>query len=129
MDHLSEYMQGYTDGYEAGAQSEREHAEKRYLHDMDELQKMLVSIYSVPQQMIEGAIECMNYYHRNGIEVMDVIKMMNQFFGSAMSGVEHGYIFNVIKYLMRYKFKEDPVKDLNKAKVYIDYLIEEVGDE
>lgn len=31
---------------------------------------------------------------------------------------------NVIKYVTRYRFKEDPLKDLEKAKHYIELLIE-----
>lgn len=35
----------------------------------------------------------------------------------------------VIKYIWRYKDKENPIKDLKKAKQYIDMMIEELGDE
>ena len=35
---------------------------------------------------------------------------------------------NVVKYIMRYKEKNG-VEDLNKAKVYIDYMIKQIEDE
>ncbi len=31
---------------------------------------------------------------------------------------------NVIKYICRWKFKGTPIKDLKKARVYLDWLIE-----
>ena len=57
-----------------------------------------------------------SHYHVSGIEPFDVIEDMGD--------LESFCRGNAIKYLMRYKHKGTPVQDLEKAKVYIDKLIE-----
>jgi hypothetical protein len=42
-----------------------------------------------------------------------------------MMGIDEDFsVGSVIKYLYRYKYKGDPIGDLEKAKEYIDFLIE-----
>ena len=59
-----------------------------------------------------------DYYNRNGVEVYDILNLVYQFFGDDLNAKEGFYIGNIIKYLMRYKFKNDPVSDLRKIEVY-----------
>lgn len=58
------------------------------------------------------------HYNTGKIEVIEFIKSLGMH--------EDFCIANAIKYISRYKHKEDPVGDLKKAKWYIDYLINEL---
>lgn len=60
-----------------------------------------------------------SHYNQGGMEVWDVIKA----FTSGLSGAEAFYAGNVIKYVLRWNHKNG-IEDLEKAKVYIDKLIE-----
>lgn len=60
-----------------------------------------------------------SHYNQNGMEVWDVINA----FTKDLSGVEAFYAGNVIKYVLRWKHKNG-IEDLEKAKVYIDKIIE-----
>lgn len=60
-----------------------------------------------------------SHYNQNGMEVLDVIKA----FTSDLNGAEAFYAGNVIKYVLRWNHKNG-IEDLEKAKVYIDKLIE-----
>ena len=57
------------------------------------------------------------YYDRGGISVMDVIKAKTRYTG--FLGYLHG---NAIKYVLRLPFKGDPVRDIEKAVVYLNML-------
>ena len=63
------------------------------------------------------------HYNQNGIETIDLIK-------ESMSHNEfNGYLRgNILKYISRYthKHKEEPVKDLLKAKWYLEKLIKNI---
>lgn len=60
-----------------------------------------------------------NHYNQGGMEVWDVIKA----FTENLSGAEAFYAGNAIKYILRWD-KKNGTEDLEKAKVYIDKLIE-----
>lgn len=60
-----------------------------------------------------------NHYNQNGIEVWDVINA----FTKDLEGAEAFYAGNVIKYVLRWNHKNG-IEDLEKAKVYIDKIIE-----
>ena len=53
-------------------------------------------------------------HYNHGIEVIDFIESWNFDFATG----------NIIKYVARHKFKDDPLDDLKKARWYIDRLIE-----
>tara|TARA_Y100000310_G_C20153573_1_gene565877 strand:- start:294 stop:506 length:213 start_codon:yes stop_codon:yes gene_type:complete len=53
-------------------------------------------------------------HYNQGIEVIDFIESWNFDFATG----------NIIKYVARHKFKDDPLDDLKKARWYIDRLIE-----
>lgn len=65
------------------------------------------------------------YYKRHGIEVKDVLDQIYTFFDNDITPKEGAYIFNIVKYLMRYKFKDDPISDLEKLETYLEWLKEE----
>lgn len=60
-----------------------------------------------------------SHYNQGGIEVWDVISA----FTKDLDGAEAFYAGNVIKYVLRWNHKNG-IEDLEKAKVYIDRLIE-----
>ena len=53
-------------------------------------------------------------HYNQGIEVIDFIESWNFDFATG----------NIIKYVARHKFKDEPLDDLKKARWYIDRLIE-----
>lgn len=60
-----------------------------------------------------------SHYNQNGMEVWDVINV----FTKDLSGAEAFYAGNVIKYVLRWQHKNG-IEDLEKAKMYIDKIIE-----
>lgn len=56
------------------------------------------------------------HYQRGGIEPIDYIRSHNM---NHLEGC-------VIKYVTRYPFKGEPIKDLEKARDYLNWLIEDV---
>ena len=60
------------------------------------------------------------HYNKSGIECIEAIA----------AATEDGFQFylqgNILKYLWRYRYKDKPLEDLEKAKWYLDKLIEEV---
>lgn len=60
-----------------------------------------------------------SHYNQGGIEVWDVISA----FTKDLEGAEAFYAGNVIKYVLRWHHKNG-IEDLEKAKVYIDKIIE-----
>ena len=54
-----------------------------------------------------------------GIESIDIIRHTVDNFSSVCEA-------NVLKYILRYK--KNGIEDLKKARVYLDWLIEEVGE-
>lgn len=90
-------------------------------HDYD-----IVDIIPKEQAMTEQAEDKVNHpshYISGGIECIEAIK-------ASMSKDEYnGYLKgNVLKYVWRYKNKNNPAEDLKKAKVYLEWLIKEVED-
>jgi hypothetical protein len=60
------------------------------------------------------------HYNQTGIECIDAI--------SAATDTNFKYYLqgNIMKYLWRFDYKDKPLEDLQKAKWYLDRLIEEV---
>ena len=64
------------------------------------------------------------HYTKGEIECIDA--MRSSMTKDAFSGYLKGAIF---KYIWRYESKENPLEDLNKAKVYLSWLIDEQNPE
>ena len=62
-----------------------------------------------------------NHYIQGNKEIIEIINDILS--DKAFNGYEGFLIGNVIKYVARYKHK-DGVKDLEKARVYLNWLIE-----
>jgi len=65
------------------------------------------------------------HYNQTGIECIHAISAATD------NGFKYYLQGNVMKYLWRFDYKDKPLEDLQKAKWYLDKLIEEVmaGDE
>ena len=62
------------------------------------------------------------HYNQAGVECIDAIRAATD------EGDEYYLQGNIIKYLWRYRYKNG-VEDLEKAKWYLEKLIEEIDDE
>jgi hypothetical protein len=65
------------------------------------------------------AVHHPSHYTSGGVECIEARKASMR--GEAYRGYLKG---NALKYLWRYEKKADPVQDLEKAKVYLNWLIE-----
>jgi len=76
-----------------------------------------------PTQLQFDAVHFPQHYNEGGIEAIDAIK-------ASMSLTQFkGYLKgNVLKYVWRYSYKNKPVEDLNKAKWYLQKLIDTYED-
>ena len=72
---------------------------------------------------MEDLVNNPNHYRQSSTETIDIIK-------SSMTAEEfHGYLKgNILKYVSRYKFKGEPLEDLQKAHWYLNRLIKEVSN-
>ena len=71
--------------------------------------------------MVEDNVNSPSHYKYGKKETIDVIQ-------DCMTNDEyHGYLKgNVLKYVSRYKFKGEPLEDLQKAQWYLNKLIKDV---
>lgn len=92
-------------------------------NETDEITGLLIDNFAiyriVEKEKNSSKVHHPNHYNQNGMEVWDVIKA----FTSNLSGVEAFYAGNAIKYILRWD-KKNGIEDLEKAKVYIDKIIE-----
>ena len=61
------------------------------------------------------------HYNFAGVECIDAIRA-----ATGEEGFQYYLQGNIMKYLWRFDYKEKPIEDLQKAKWYLDKLIEEV---
>lgn len=66
-----------------------------------------------------------SHYNYKSVECKDIIDVMCE----GLNGSEAYYMGAVVKYLYRYPKKGKPIEDLNKAKTYIDMIIEKLESE
>ena len=66
-----------------------------------------------------------SHYNYKSMECKDIIKVMCE----GLEGYEAYCVGCAIKYLYRYKKKGKPIEDLQKAKTYIDMIIEKLESE
>jgi hypothetical protein len=72
---------------------------------------------------IYGNVDMVNsppHYNQTGIECIDAISAATD------GGFKYYLQGNIMKYLWRFDYKDKPIEDLQKAKWYLDKLIEEV---
>lgn len=66
-----------------------------------------------------------HYNIRPAFETLDVMRIMMTG-KEMMTPMQCGYYANIIKYLDRFPFKDDAVKDLQKSITYIEFLIKDI---
>ena len=66
-----------------------------------------------------------SHYNYKSVECKDVISIMTE----GLEGEEAYYMGAIVKYLYRYPKKNNSVEDLQKAKTYIDMIIEKLEGE
>lgn len=74
-------------------------------------------------QQVSGQSDMVNnppHYNATGIECIQAICAATD------DGFEYYLQGNIMKYVWRYRYKDKPLEDLEKAKWYLDKLIEEV---
>lgn len=71
--------------------------------------------------MNDDLVNSPKHYRMQGVEAIDILEM------SMTEEAFQGYLKgNILKYLIRYKHKNKPKEDLEKAKWYLNKLIEKV---
>lgn len=63
-----------------------------------------------------------NYYKPHDIEAWDLIDQVLSYYGSDLTNVECFYIGNILKYLLRFKYKDQKKEDLKKLIKYVEKL-------
>jgi len=76
-----------------------------------------------PAKVKDDEVSRPAHYNRSGIEAIKAIE-------ASMSEVEFlGYLKgNILKYLWRYGYKDNPKKDIAKARWYLDLLYNQIVD-
>ena len=72
---------------------------------------------------VKGEVDMVNsppHYNQTGIECIQAISAATD------KGFKYYLQGNIMKYLWRFDYKDKPLEDLQKAKWYLDKLIEEV---
>ena len=77
--------------------------------------------YSSFEKMLD---EQRDYYFHNGLAAWDIIDTIQAYHNDGIDNTEAGYLFCIMKYLLRYPYKGNSSGDLEKAKTYIDRLID-----
>lgn len=74
-----------------------------------------------------GSVNHPSHYNSGGMEVIDICDALIE--ASGATEKEAARVFNIGKYVGRYRRKGNPVEDLEKARWYLDNLIKEVRNE
>lgn len=75
--------------------------------------------YSFADNVIPDMVNNPPHYNASGIECIQAIAAATD------DGFQYYLQGNILKYLWRYRYKDKPLEDLEKAKWYLDKLIEE----
>lgn len=66
-----------------------------------------------------------NYYFHNGIWARNIIEQVMDYYDSLIPAKDIGYIWQILKYLLRFPFKGNRNSDLDKIIEYIKMLKED----
>jgi hypothetical protein len=93
-------------------------SKRQYVREIDHSHDM-----SYENETTHDSVNSPAHYKYGKKETIDVIR-------DCTTGDEyHGYLKgNVLKYVSRYKFKGEPLEDLEKAQWYLNRLVKEVKD-
>lgn len=74
-------------------------------------------------------VEHPNHYSMGGVETKEVIKIILSSLKDTLTPYQYWCIGTAIKYLCRFPFKGEPIKDLKKAVEYCKFTIEDIEEE
>lgn len=74
-------------------------------------------------------VEHPSHYNMGGVETKEVIKTVLNSFKGVLTPHQYWCIGTAIKYLCRFPFKGEPIKDLKKAIEYCKFTIEDIEEE
>lgn len=86
-------------------------------------------LFGCPSISGDTAVEHPSHYTSGGIECIDAMKAMLAGYEQAKIATKFYWHFlsgQVLKYLWRWPLKERPLQDLNKARWYLDRLIDDI---
>jgi hypothetical protein len=96
----------------------------KIMREQEELRMTQASKQSVKQMWPStDSVDMVNsppHYNQTGIECIHAISAATD------KGFKYYLQGNIMKYLWRFDYKDKPIEDLQKAKWYLDKLIEEV---
>ena len=82
---------------------------------------------TVSEPNIDGSVNHPSHYNHGGRETIDIIK--DHLEDSDWNAYQGGLLFNVYKYIDRAPYKGKRLEDLEKARWYLDKLIEGVKND
>lgn len=82
---------------------------------------------NLPTEETTDAVDHPSHYNHGGRETIDIIK--DNLENSDWNAYQGGLLFNVYKYIDRAPYKGKRLEDLEKARWYLDKLIEGVGND
>lgn len=74
---------------------------------------------------VPSAVDHPHYYNQGKVECIDAIAAAT----TGLTGIEAWDTGTVLKYMWRWKHKANPIEDLEKAKWYLNHLIEHLKKE
>jgi len=90
---------------------------EKYMKMMEEKEKAGKEAYG---NKVMDMVNSPPHYNQTGIECIHAISAATD------TGFKYYLQGNILKYLWRFDYKDKPLEDLQKAKWYLDKLIEEV---
>jgi len=90
---------------------------EKYMKMMEEKEKAGKEAYD---NKVMDMVNSPPHYNQTGIECIHAISAATD------TGFKYYLQGNILKYLWRFDYKDKPLEDLQKAKWYLDKLIEEV---
>ena len=98
---------------------------EEYMKAMTEQEELRMAQAKKQSDNVVDMVNSPPHYNQTGIECIDAISAATD------SNFKYYLQGNIMKYLWRFDYKDKPLEDLQKAKWYLDKLIEEVmaGDE
>tara|TARA_R100001460_G_scaffold25386_4_gene51054 strand:- start:843 stop:1154 length:312 start_codon:yes stop_codon:yes gene_type:complete len=91
-----------------------------YMKAMMEQEKLRMAQSNKQSDNVVDMVNSPPHYNQTGIECIHAIS------AATNNGFKYYLQGNVMKYLWRFDYKDKPLEDLQKAKWYLDKLIEEV---
>ena len=80
------------------------------------------TMYEEENKLVFITDEKTDYYTHNNIEAMEIIETVMKYFGNDIDGMEAFMIGNILKYLLRFKYKDSVKSNMDKISDYCQKL-------